>query len=375
MGDLSEYLGDGVILGRRVDQAVEPRLNVRMDPAPDAPDEATRVATDGLADCVNEDGYDADDPPPGDRGPGSGTKFLTELADLLRGAGLTVREYDGWQQRHRHSGGFNGAPKGIIVHHTASPAAWDGQRDVDYMTVQCDVAPMANLYLDRTGQWWVLAAGATNTNGKGGPWGPMPLDSANSRVIGIEAGNSGVGEPWPDAMQDSYVRGVAALADGYGVDSNNILAHHEWAPGRKCDPAGPSRFGSINGSRSWDMNAFRSAVNDKRASAGTVRVVQPRVSATAGATYLVVPGDAWWSIAAKTMGDPAKSWPLLAEANGGSGRVLRPGDVLTIPGGGAGAGEATAAGAGTAPRSPVTPSGAITGRWCWPGSRPSSPTA
>ena len=56
---------------------------------------------------------------------------------------------------------------------------------------------MANLYLDRGGTWWVLAAGATNTNGKGGPWGPIPANSANSRVIGIEAGNNGIGEPGP----------------------------------------------------------------------------------------------------------------------------------------------------------------------------------
>ena len=242
-----------------------------MDPSPATPvDDAQRVATDGLADCVDEDSYDADDPPPGDRGPGGGTRYLTEMADLLRGAGLTVKEYDGWQRRHRSSGGYNGAPKAIIVHHTASPRTWDGQPDVDYMTVQCDVAPMANVYVDRQGQWWVLAGGATNTNGKGGPWGPLPADSANSRVIGIEAGNDGLGEPWPDVMQDAYVRGVAALADGYGIDANNVLAHHEWAPDRKVDPAGPSKFGTVNASKSWDMDQFRAAVNAKRGKAGTL---------------------------------------------------------------------------------------------------------
>ena len=319
-----------------------------MSSAPDAPDDATRVATEGLADCRDEDAYDADDPPEGDRGPSGGTRYLTELADLLRGAGLSVKEYDGWRQRHRSTGGYNGGPKGIIVHHTASPPSFDGQRDADYMTKGCDVAPMANLYLDRKGQWWVLAAGATNTNGKGGPWGPLPKDAANSRVIGIEAGNNGLGEPWPEVMQDAYVTGVAALADRYGIDSNNVLAHHEWAPGRKMDPAGPSRFGSINASKSWDMNTFRTAVNAKRGTAGTLKVVPPHAAATSAATYLVQPGDAWWSIAAKTLGDPAKTWPALAAANGGASRVLRPGDVLTLPGG-ATAPAAAPAAAGSAP--------------------------
>ena len=214
-----------------------------MSTGTDPTEDAQRVAMEGLADCRDEDGFDAGDPEPGDRGPGGGGgRFLTDLADVLRGAGLTVEEHDGWQQRHRSSGGYNGGPVGIIVHHTASPASWDGQRDVDFIAVGCDVAPMANLYLDRKGQWWVLAAGASNTNGKGGPWGPLPLDSANSRVIGIEAGNDGVGEAWPEVMQDSYVAGVAALAGHYGVDTGNVLAHHEWAPARKVDPAGPSRL-------------------------------------------------------------------------------------------------------------------------------------
>ena len=120
---------------------------------------------------------------------------------------------------------------------------------------------MANLYLERSGRWWVLAAGATNTNGKGGAWGRIPANSANSKVIGIEAGNNGIGEAWPEGMQESYTTGVAALAKHYRIDTANVLAHHEWAPSRKVDPAGPSRFGSINHSGSWNMDVFRNEVN------------------------------------------------------------------------------------------------------------------
>jgi hypothetical protein len=294
---------------------------------------ATAIAVDDVGDFDPLDAVDASDPPPGVVPRGG--RILDDLADVLRGAGLRVREVDGWQQRQRSGSGYDqSGPIGIIVHHTASSSGWDGQQDVDFLTFHCDVRPMSNLYLDRGGQWWVLAGGATNTNGSGGPWGPIPLDSANSRVIGIEAGNNGVGEPWPEVMQDAYVAGVAALAEGYDVDQGNILSHQEWAPTRKVDPAGPSRFGSINSSGTWNMEQFRAAVAEARGGTGPIEVTRPeRPTKTNVSTYVVQPGDSWWKIAELTMGDPARTWPALADANGGADRELHPGQVLRVPGG------------------------------------------
>jgi LysM repeat protein len=291
-------------------------------------DDGMREAVDELADTDPEDAIDAADPPPGVTSRGG--QVLTNLAEILRDAGLDVVELDGWQQRQRGGSGYEPNPIGIIVHHTASSSSWDGKRDAEYIGRDCDVAPMANLYIARNGTWWVLAAGASNTNGTGGPWGPIPVDSANSRVIGIEAGNNGIGEPWPDVMQTSYVKGVAALADKFDIDGANILAHHEWAPTRKVDPAGPSRFGSINASQSWDMKVFRDAVNKARGQAAPIKT--PKGPHKKAKTYVVRPGDTWWAIAQRLLGDPAANWPKLAEANGGTKRVLRSGDVLKIPG-------------------------------------------
>jgi hypothetical protein len=296
--------------------------------------DANRVAVDGVGDVDPLDAIDASDPPPGTTARGG--RVLGDLADVLRRAGLRVREVDGWQQRQRGGTGYRQSdPIGIIVHHTASSSGWDGERDVNLITFDCDVRPMANLYLDRRGQWWVLAGGATNTNGAGGPWGPIPKDSANSRVIGIEAGNNGVGEPWPEVMQDSYVNGVAALAEAYRIEAGNILSHQEWAPTRKIDPAGPSRFGSINGSHSWDMDRFRAAVNAARGGTGPVKPNPTKQTTPPAGVYVVKPGDSWWSITAGTLGDPARNWKALAAANGGPARELHPGEVLTIPGGAA----------------------------------------
>jgi hypothetical protein len=185
-----------------------------------------------------------------------GSRYLTDLADVVRGAGLDVQEEGGWQSRARGSGGYSGGlPCAVMVHHTASGPSSDGQPDVDYMCYRADARPIANLYLSRSGKVWVMAAGATNTNGSGGPLGPVPADSMNSSAIGIEAGNDGVGEAWSVAQQDAYVRLVSALCAHYAIPTGQAWSHAEWAPGRKVDPAGPCRWTPAGGT--WPMAEFR----------------------------------------------------------------------------------------------------------------------
>jgi len=189
-----------------------------------------------------------------------GSVFLTDLADVLRRAGCTVREHGDWQYRARGSGGYEpGRPTSLMIHHTASPPSWSGQRDADYCTFQDEDAPLANLCLDRDGVWWVLAGGATNTNGKGADtWGGgVPNDSMNSYAIGCEA-NGGYGSAWPDVQCEAYVVGSQALCAAYRIPNNNVRGHFEWAPTRKVDPAGPSRWSTS--SASWDMGRFRADV-------------------------------------------------------------------------------------------------------------------
>jgi len=188
--------------------------------------------------------------------------FLASLADVVRSAGLPCIEVDGWRTRTRSSSldGYQlGRPDHVMCHHTASNASSDGQADVNYI-ISAPTAPIANLYLDRKGQVWVIAAGPTNTNGKGSaPWTTVvPPDAMNVHAIGIEAANNGVGEPWPHVQQDAYVRLCAALCVAYRISTYHVRAHHEWASGRKIDPAGSSAFAT--GSASWDMGRFRASV-------------------------------------------------------------------------------------------------------------------
>ena len=72
--------------------------------------------------------------------------------------------------------------------------------------------PLCNVLLARNGDCYIIAAGTANHAGTGG-WRGL---SGNSSVLGIEAENNGVGEPWPAHQIDAYVRLCAAMCDGGG---------------------------------------------------------------------------------------------------------------------------------------------------------------
>jgi hypothetical protein len=151
-------------------------------------------------------------------------------------------------------------------HHTASTTS--PQNDANYICYNASDAPLSNLLLTREGAVWVCAGGATNTNGKGGPFtvskGTVPLDSMNTYAVSIEAANNGVGEPWPQVQIDAYFKLSLMLTQRLGLRPDDICGHVHWAPGRKIDPAtaaavqGSWRPRSINSSGSWNLDDMRS---------------------------------------------------------------------------------------------------------------------
>jgi N-acetylmuramoyl-L-alanine amidase len=208
------------------------------------------------------DAFDAADRP-GPRST-SGTVWLVDMAAVLRAAGLTVTEQSGWMTRARSSGGYApGKPWCIMWHHAASAPNSSAEAVADYASYGSDVAPVCNLVLGRDGAVIVCAAGATNTNGTGGPFtvsrGVIPVDQMNTHAIGIEAVNTGVGESWPQVQIDAYFAINNALAAAYGLDPGDCCTHAAWTPGRKIDPAtaaavqGPWRPASINSSGTWAL--------------------------------------------------------------------------------------------------------------------------
>jgi hypothetical protein len=99
--------------------------------------------------------------------------------------------------------------------------------------------PLSQLGLERDGTYAVIAAGRCNHNGYG-QWG--------NDSIGIEAYNTGTGEPWPVVQLEAYDRGTAAICRALGVPATQVKGHRETDPGRKIDPTG------------IDMDAARSRV-------------------------------------------------------------------------------------------------------------------
>ena len=191
-----------------------------------------------------------------------GAVWLYDLPDVLEAAGLTVETWPGWENRARGSGGYD-AVRAVFAHHTASNTSPDADRSYMWDSTSGD-QPIGALYLARDGIITVGAAGATNTQGKGGPWdlstGLIPKDQGNAYGLAIEAANAGTGEPWPAAQTDAYLVACRALCAAYGLDpARDVLSHWEWCepscPGRKIDPAGPSPW--ADGADRWDMGGFR----------------------------------------------------------------------------------------------------------------------
>lgn len=172
--------------------------------------------------------------------------MLTGLADVLRSAGLTVVELPGWKTRGH---GPMIDVRGVTCHHTAGgrstkaklslPVVLHGRPGLD--------GPLANLYLDRDGTYYVVAAGLCYHAGVSNA-----TDRTNGHRIGIEgeAAGDGWSQDWPVVQMAAYHLGCKALAEHYGFDVAEVLGHKETCSpyGRKIDP-------------SFNMDTFRDGVH------------------------------------------------------------------------------------------------------------------
>lgn len=189
-----------------------------------------------------------------------GTLYLREMANWFRSAGLKVVEFEGWQNRSRSTGGYEpGRPKCIMWHHTASSSSASAQADCNYMCYVSDAKPTTNIYIARkTGEVWVLAAGASNTNGTGRSrsfsTGTVPEDSMNTYAVGIEIGNNGVGEPYDEAVINAAFTVSNVLCSKLGLQPTDVDTHQDYAPDRKVDPATTS---AVQGA--WNPRSCTSA--------------------------------------------------------------------------------------------------------------------
>lgn len=170
------------------------------------------------------------------------------LTDVLRKAGLTVRELPGAYERGH---GDFGSIWGIVAHHTGSNGA-----SAESIAHHPELGLCSQLHLGRDGVFTLCGVGIAWHAGQGSYPG-LPTNNANQCTIGIEAASDGGGRPglphrtgWPPAQYEAYVTGVAAILNRLGHPSTRVIGHKEWAGTAqgKWDP------GAI------DMGTFRADV-------------------------------------------------------------------------------------------------------------------
>jgi hypothetical protein len=202
------------------------------------------------------------------------------IVEILSSAGLPIGENHinaGWQQRSRSSGGFNVVPLAVQWHHTASSASVDS--DLSYMINGSPDEPVGNVYEDRNGIFWPIAAGAANTSGKGGPnafsRGSCPKDSGNTHLFSIEIANNGVGERYPQVQIDNAFRASNALNEYFGNQPHDVITHAlgegDGYTDRKIDPAtdnveGPWQPRGVNSSGTWRLTDLQNECNARAGS-------------------------------------------------------------------------------------------------------------
>lgn len=157
----------------------------------------------------------------------------------------------GHETRSNKNGGLTSI-NGILKHHTASPASWNWDRDIEYLAFinQYAPSPICQVYHDRTGRVAIVADGQANHGGLGGaykPGGPLyvSVDQANQVLIGNEMGNAGTGEVWPWKQIVASITTDALICRAEKFGEGHVFAHKEYCgpgttqPGRKIDPFGP----------------------------------------------------------------------------------------------------------------------------------------
>lgn len=165
---------------------------------------------------------------------------LSNLAGVLRSAGLTVVECAGWANR-----GYAGQDlqdvRGVLWHHTATNRARFNDSDAPTLSMCINgrpdlPGPLCNIVFGRNGTVYLVAAGVANHAGAGSAHN-IPANMGNHYLIGIEMESSGIA-PWDwtaDQLRVAPHLG-AALERAYGVDLQ--IAHYEYSSQGKIDPAG-----------------------------------------------------------------------------------------------------------------------------------------
>jgi hypothetical protein len=202
--------------------------------------------------------------------------WLTDLADILRSAGLNVIEetyirgrYQGktWKQVGFGGRGLRSFDY-ILWHHDASPPGDDGSPGaLQYMMYwakdgNVDLTPAAAAWVcvgcrgqHVSGTWHIYAAGESVHAGRGGPWTPnngnphVPANGMNARSWAIEVDHT-YGEQWKSPVKQAQLNslrmGTAAVLAAYNLPSTRVIRHLDWTNGQIDGVPRLSTFGRKN---------------------------------------------------------------------------------------------------------------------------------
>jgi hypothetical protein len=151
------------------------------------------------------------------------------VRDRVRARGFVVHEVPHWEGR----GAGTLRPAGFLNHHTAGSRSGGNTASLRLVTFgRSDLRnALCNWYCARNGDLYLVAGGVAWHAGRG------DLGS-NSTLIGCEAENDGLGEPWQPRSLDAQAALNAECAREFGHGSRRCWEHKEHAKGRKIDRAG-----------------------------------------------------------------------------------------------------------------------------------------
>lgn len=156
---------------------------------------------------------------------------LREVARRMRELGHEVEFVPGWESR----GAGKLTPRGAVNHHTAGSLSGGTAASLRVVTFGRPglVNALCNTYSDRNGKLYVVAAGVAWHAGVGG-WLSL---AGNSTVLGHEAENDGVGEPWDPFHLEMLADLDRVQCAVFGFGPPNVCEHKEWTS-RKIDRTG-----------------------------------------------------------------------------------------------------------------------------------------
>lgn len=188
---------------------------------------------------------------------------LSNLALVLRGAGLTVVETAGWATR-----GYDRQDladiRGVLWHHTATNRNAYTYSDAPTLGMcmygRSDLAgPLCNIVFGRDGTVYLVAAGVANHAGYGSAPN-IPTDMGNHYLIGIEMESSGIAPwDWTEAqLRIAPILGATlerAYLLGLPEELRLQIAHYEYSSQGKIDPAGwPGNMDGLRASITIALN-------------------------------------------------------------------------------------------------------------------------